>query len=247
MASDSASGSVNPQSGNGSVNPENATGSVTAELKNEIQKIVMGIIPSQVQRAVKSALGEALPEAMKGIAELQRPQSANGEGNNADAEKLSAKARIEALEKQLTDFRNQAKEAEAKARDAALRSRVQAEVSKYLPASDPHHAAYMSLLYDQAKRFADVDGNPVVTFRREGGYQEQVALEQGVKELFDTELKHLTQKPKLDKLPSAGSRGATGNPIPGRNAQNGANRPSPLDQMLSDAAASALRVGANEE
>jgi hypothetical protein len=216
VPSDAADPSVNGSSGTGAVNA-NATSGVTAELKNEIQKIVMGIVREQVPRAVKSAISETVPDALKAImADLQPKQEpatqATPASNPADQEKVTSKARIEALEKQLQAFQQRTSEAEGRARDAAMRSRVQAEVAKFLPASDPNHAAYMGLLYDLQKRFADQDGTPVVKMRREWG-EEAVPLDAGIKELFEGELKHLVQHSKAQNLPTAGYRGAAGQPM----------------------------------
>lgn len=245
--SESADPSVNGHSGSGAVNAGSATSGVTAELKNEIQKVVMGIFREQVPKAVKAAIGEALPEVMRSIGELQQPAlQANGASNSADAEKTTQKARIEALEKQLQDFRKQAQESETRAKDAALRARVQTEIAKFLPASDPNHAAYVSHLYDVTKRFGtDEAGNPVVKFKRDGGYEEQAALEVGVKELFESELRHLVQKPKVANLPAAGIRPAIGQPL--ANARNGASRVNPIDRMMGDIASQIMRSQPTEE
>lgn len=246
--SDSADPSVNGHSGSGAVNAGSASSGVTAELKNEIQKIVMGVFKAHVPNAVRAAIGEALPDAIRSLGELQgnKPEHrANGDSNPADAEKTTQKARIEALEKQLQDFRKQAQEAESRAKDERLRSRVQAEIAKYLPASDPNHAAYMSHLYDVTKRFGtDEHGNPIVKFKRDG-YEDAAALDVGVKELFEGEYKHLVQRSQADKLPTSGIRSAIGQPM--ANGKPGPARANPLDQMLSAAAASALRGAEGKE
>jgi len=216
MSTESADSSVNGSSGTGAVNASNVTSVVTAELKNEIQKIVMGIVKEQVPRAVKSAVSETMPDALRTVmGELQQKQpepQATAVDNPVDADKITQKARIEALEKQLQSFQKQAQDADGRARDASMRSRVQSEVAKFLPASDPNHAAYMGMLYDLQKRFVEADGNPAVKFKREWG-DEMVPLEQGVKELFDGELKHLVQHSRAQSLPPAGFRGANGQAI----------------------------------
>lgn len=241
ITNDSADLSVNGSSGNGAVNA-NATSGVTAELKNEIQKIVMGIFKDQVPRAVKSAVSESIPEALKAVMGDLQPGKANEPasqaaqaGNAADPEKVTQKARIEALEKQLQAFQKRAEDSESRARDASMRSRVQSEVAKFLPANDPNHAAYMGMLYDIQKRFVDADGNPSVKFKREWG-EENVPLEQGVKELFEGELKHLVQHSKAQNLPSAGFRGV-GKPIPGMQVAKGQPQLNPLDRDLIEAVA----------
>ncbi len=242
--SDAADPSVNGSSGSGAVNASNATGGVTADLKNEIQKIVMGIFREQVPRAVKAAIGDALPDALRGLdlGTQDKPEKATS-GNTADSDKTTQKARIEALERQLQDFQKQAKDAEARAKDSMLRARVQQEIAKYLPASDPNHDAYLGKLYDLDKRFGDGESGAFVKFKRDWG-EEPVPLEQGVKELFEGQLRHLVKQPsKADSLPPGRHR-VTGQPM-----TNGkpAPRTNPLDEMLSQVAASALRNGAAEE
>lgn len=241
MSTDSSDPGVNGSSGNGAVKPD-ATSGVNAELKNEIQKIVMGIVKDQIPRAVRSAIGEAIPEALKAITPDLQSKNTDA-GDPAGSDKNTSKARIEALEKQLKDFQQQAKDSDERARSANLRGRVQSEVAKYLPASDPNHAAYMGMLYDLNKRFSEQDGNPTVKFKRDWG-EDFVPLEAGVKELFEGELKHLVQTSKAGQLPATGNRGATGNPM--ANRPNGAQS-NPLDRLLSDVAATAFRNPESKE
>ena len=171
MPIDTAAGSDNPVH----ANEGDTSNGGAADIDARINRAITNHMKRLESKMTSMFSGDALSNAIMGkleefatVAAESSPQSQSA-SNPADQEKVTSKARIEALEKQLQAFQKQTQEAEGRARDAGLRSRVQAEVAKFLPANDPNHAAYMGMLYDLQKRFVDADGNPAVKFKREWG------------------------------------------------------------------------------
>jgi len=211
-----AAGSDNPAHANEGDTSNGSAADIDAKINRAITGHMKRLETKMSQMFSGEAVGNAVMAQLEQIATMAAESTPAAAGTQAsgsvDTDKITQKARIEALEKQLQSFQKQAQDADGRARDASMRSRVQSEVAKFLPASDPNHAAYMGMLYDLQKRFVEADGNPAVKFKREWG-EEMVPLEQGVKELFDGELKHLVQHSRAQSLPPAGFRGANGQTI----------------------------------
>lgn len=234
MSTESDAGSVNSASGNGAVNP-NATSGVTAELKNEIQKIVMGIMKDAVPRAVKQAVTEAVPAALESIAGdamKSAPQSkSDADGGTANDGRITMKA----LESQIKDLTQQiAKRDEAlqqerqRAIDSQMRSEVRDALSTQIGADNPNLPFIMDSLFDARKRFVQQDGQTFVRFKAEyGGDDDHVPLKDGIRRLVEGELKHAIPS-KTANLPPASMR-VRGNPV----ASQPNGKRSALDEILS--------------
>ncbi len=209
-----------------------------------------------IQKLIDDAVGKALAARLPrvknteetiakmvadAIAKLPAPESAKAPVDNGmePESKLTLKALQEqhrALEQKFQLEQKARQEADLRAKAAAQRSMVQAEFAKYVPADSPHHKPYMATLFDVEKRFAEgPDGKFGVKFTREWG-DEIVGVEQGLKELFDTELKYLVTPPsKAPHLPPTGYRQANGNPYKPPAPQQNGQRVNPLFATIADA------------
>lgn len=241
MSQDAANGAGNPINGaSGGGTPAGSGESVTLAQVNEAINKAIGPRLKRAQEDMLAALQQTLPEMLKQVlpeSKVREPEAAAS--NEASSERLTMKAlqeRVENLTKAVQTHQQAAKEADARARDAQMRARVQAEFARHLGADSPHLKPYMATYYDMDKRIVEgPDGTPTVKFKRDG-YDESLSLELGVKELFDSELKHLVQVSKANQLPPANAFGNRGTPwqAPKATAPQGIN---PFDAELLDAVA----------
>ena len=245
MSTESQPGGVTPGTGSAPVNgatdgagsPSAASG-VTADLKNEIQRIVMGVVREHMSKAVKAAVGEAfagdgLRGAIESVLEAMADASPEGEpsapmdappppGDSADGGRLSLKALQEQMDRRLAEERKawQAKfdeerkargDAEARERMTRGRAQVEAMLGKHIGSDNPNVGPLMSHLFDVGKRFAiGDDGSVRVRFKGEFG-EEEAGLEDGFKRLLDADLKPYLPA-RNGGLPPA-SMGARGVPV----------------------------------
>jgi hypothetical protein len=102
--------------------------------------------------------------------------------------------------------------AEHKSSQLKVASDFQAHFQKHLGADSPHLKPYLKYYEDRLK--VGDDGNTYIKMAREG-YEDFIPLEQGMKELVDTDLKHLVAA-KTSHLPPSGPqsvfRGSTFQP-----------------------------------
>lgn len=197
------------------VSGSGAGGSVTASktiddgLKNEIQKIVMGIFKEAVPRVVQQSIQASIPTMLDKIAEealKEAPSSAQAAGNAADGEKPTMKAmqaRIDDLQKALQAQQQAAKEASVRERDVRNRNEVERQLTAKLGAGNPLIGTLMDSLYDVKKRFVEQDGRLTVKFN-DAGYDDFKPLDEGIKMLFDGELKPLVQQSRVPQMPPNG-------------------------------------------
>lgn len=220
----------------------NATGGVTAELKQEIQKVVMGIFKDAVPRLIKQSLTEALPSLVEQFGTKPREDAAikpgDADSGATDPQRLS----LRALEKQVNELNQQLKkrdeaieQKEQQRIDAVMRSQVREGLAGVLGADNPNLGLAMDSLYDARKRFvAGQDGAPLVKFKSEyGSEDEHLSLKDGLKKLAESELKHLMPS-RTGSLPNAPG-GRRGNPL-APPVSGGSN---PFDRVVNDIFASA--------
>lgn len=164
----------------GAVTPSSAAASVTAEMKQELQKIVMGIVPDIVGRSVKKALTDSLPLMLKEMAPAaataddgtKKPDEKTGEGGRS----------LKALETQINELRQQLKtrdeaieQKEMQRVDALMRGEVREALSGILGADNQHLPLVMDSLYDARKRFVKgEDGQTLVKFKPEYGTDDEL-------------------------------------------------------------------------
>lgn len=198
----------------------NHLGRFEKKIAGMLEQNIGGVIEKQLEAMAQAAIADASPEA-------KQPKGGNADGEAKSMKALQEKydAKIAQMEQQFTaKFQASEKarqEAERAAEETALRSSVQAQLAKHLGAESPHLTPYMASLFDVGKRFGkDAEGKPALRKKGEFG-EEWVSLDQGVKELFDGELKHLITSPsKAGGLPPANQGQPRGNPY----QQNG-NQP----------------------
>jgi hypothetical protein len=219
LSTDAGDPSVNGSSGSSAVNAGSPSGGVTPELRNEIQKIVAGIVRDAVPRAIKSAVGEEiapLREALSGLVPQKSENPTPVAGNDASGEKLSLKAlheQIANLNKAIESERSARAKAEAGAKDARMRAEVERRLAAKLGSDNPLVSTLMDSLYDVKRRFVETpDGRLAVKFT-DAGFDDFKSLDEGVDALFAGELKHLVQTSKAAALPPSGYRVA-GQPVP---------------------------------
>lgn len=225
---------VSGSSGASAVNTGSATSGVTAEMKNELQRIVAGMFKDMVPRAVKAAVSEVVPQALQSaLGEvLPKPtesQSAPAGGDNASSEKLSLKALQEQIAKlnQGIDAERRARiDAENKTREVRRISSVESAFAKHLGAESPHLKPYVAHYLAQ---FDERDGQLGRKVTGQYGDEQFVPLDEAVGELFKGDLKYLVQSSKAPNLPATGFGQARGQAyVPPTQAQGKAKGISPL-------------------
>src|SRR5579884_2405527 len=151
MQDNAADGSVNSSSAAASANGSTGTGAVTAEMRNEFQKVVMGILKDAMPRMIAQSIQQVLPAALEGIkgeANQKGPEAAAAAANSGDSEqKLSLKAlheQIAKLNQGIQERDRRVQEAEAKAREVRLRSEVTSQFARHLGADSPHLTPYVN-------------------------------------------------------------------------------------------------------
>lgn len=223
-----------------------ANGGVTPEMRNEFQKVVMGILKDAMPRMIKQSLTESLPSLVEQIGSATKDKSTDKAADLAanDPARLNMKAlenQINELKQQLSK-RDEAIEQERNQRmDAQMRSQVREGLAGVLGADNPNLGLAMDSLYDARKRFvAGQDGSPLVRFKAEYGTEDDhLPLKEGLKKLAESELKHLMPS-KTQGLPAVpGQR--RGNAAP----QAGASGPSHVDRFFGDIASQALNSSAD--
>lgn len=196
-------------SGSGAGGSVNAPKAIDESLKNEIQKIVMGIFKEAVPRVVQQSIQASIPTMLDKIAEeaLKENSAATPTVSNAaDSEKPTMKAlqaEIQNLQKALQAQQQAAKEASIRERDAQNRSQVERQLTAKLGAGNPLIGTLMDSLYDVKKRFVEQDGRLLVKFN-DAGYDDFKPLDEGIKMLFDGELKPLVQQSRVPQMPPNG-------------------------------------------
>lgn len=223
MSTDAPGSGVTDPSVTGGVNPGSAAGGVTPELRNEIQRMVAGIVRDAVPRAVKAAIGDSLAPIQDALAQKAQPQpqqqSEPGDGADSRPTMKALQDRIAKLEQGIEARDKKLAEADNKTRQMRLQNEVHQSFAKHLGADSPHLGPYVAHYLGQ---FVDQDGRSMRKVLDEYGTEKFVPLEDAVGELFKGELKHLVQHSKADKLPQPhpGLRGAFRAP-----QQNGATAP----------------------
>jgi len=210
-----------------------ANGGVTPEMRNEFQKVVMGILKDAMPRMIKQSMSEVVPTLLEQVTASQPKEKP---ADKPEPEGKGEQARLKGLENTINELKQQLKqqgelvEQKEQARiDALMRTQVREAFAGVLGADNPNLGLVMDSYYDARKRFvAGPDGSPLVKFKSDFGDEEQVGLSDGMKRLAEKELKHLVA-PKTAALPTApGVR--RGNPLP----SNGTHGPSPMDRIMND-------------
>ena len=217
-------------SAEGAVNPSNASAGVSAEQKQELQRIVMGVFPDLTKRTLQKTLAESLPSMLKDLIPAAAPASEKKDDDKNEEGRRSLKA----LETQLNELRQQLKtekEATEAARMKAVDQEMRAEAREFLSgivgADNPHLPLVMDSLYDAKKRFVKGEnGETLVRFKPEfGADDEMVPLGKDAAKRLVSELKHVVPS-KTERMPVVGrGRGAV---VP----DGKANGPSGLDTIL---------------
>lgn len=213
MSSDAGSASGNGgNSGIGSGNPGQVDieALVSKAVNEALNKAVPAIIARVAPKMIESHLESVARATQTGSEKPTAAEPADGGGDG----KLTVKVlgeQLEALRKQLRASEERGTAAEAKAKEAGLRSVVLAEMHKHLGADNPMVAPLMDSLYGVHKRFdQDAQGRPVVKFQRDG-YEDVKPLGDGFKELLAGELKAYVPNP-AGRLPPSRVPGAQGQP-----------------------------------
>lgn len=215
------------------VTEPNATGGVTAELKQEIQKVVMGIFKDAVPRLIKQSLTESLPSLVEQFGAKSKEENTTKPGDVDSGANDPQRLSLKALEKQVNDLnqqlkkRDEALETERKrVIDTQLRGSVRDAMASLLGADNPLLGMALDSLYDKHQRFVQGDdGQALVKFKGEYGSEDElVSLKDGMKKLAENELKHMLPS-RTQTLPGVGGR--RGNAI-----QANGNTKSPIDRMF---------------
>lgn len=215
------------------VSEPSANGGVTPEMKNEFQKVVMGILKDAMPRMIKQSIGEALPSLLEQVTASQvkdRPADKEPEAKGEQARYKGLENTINELKLQIQKRDEALEQKESQRVDALMRAQVREGLASVLGADNQNLGLVMDSYYEARKRFVPgQDGSPLVKFKSEyGGEDELVPLADGIKRLADKELKHLIPA-KTGNLPVVpGQR--RGNPVAGQ--QSGA--PNPLDRIMND-------------
>lgn len=226
----------------------NGSGAVnTAEIEKLVNDVVSKAIGARMKRLnLEETIAKAVESQLEKVAQhasVDKPADQPAANGGESGERLNLKAldeRYRQLEQRFQQEQKARQEAESRARDARYRSEVQAELAKHIGADNPHLKPYMATLYDVEKRFGEENGQFGIKFKRDWG-EEHVPLSTGVKELIDTELKHLVQQSKVRDLPPNGAGVVRGNPYQpprphGPQSQPG-QRVNPLYATIADAVA----------
>ncbi len=197
-----------PQHGTAS---DNANASGSSDIDAKINRAITNHIGRLEKRLSQMLTGEALTKAVQSQLEQVRQvptQAADASDQSPDRITLkSLQEQLVASDKARRELEKFLQEKESQVRDERRRSEVRGQFAKYLGADSPHLDPHFAYQYDLKKRFVDGDNGTMVKIKREWG-EELIPLETGVKELFDTELKHLVQSSKAGGLPPASLSGA---------------------------------------
>ncbi len=200
------------------VTGSSGAGAVTPELKQELQKIVMGIVKDFVPRAIKQSLESSSDTMLDQLAD-KLIQSANGDESsgtaapaNGGGDKQQDRLTLKTLQEQIVKLNQgiqerdrKVTEAEQRARETRIRSDVHTQFSRYLGADSPHLAPYVNHFLAQ---FADHDGQTSRKIKNEYGEDAYMPASQAIDELFKGDLKHLVQPARNGGLvPAALARG----------------------------------------
>ncbi len=115
-------------------------------------------------------------------------------------EQVQEKLSLQALQAQIESERKARQAAEAKNTQLKLQGDFQSHFAKHLGADSPHLKPYLKYYEDRLK-LGD-DGQAYLKMQRDG-FEDVVPLEVGMKELLDTDLKHLVSA-KTSHLPPTG-------------------------------------------
>lgn len=210
-----------------------ANGGVTPEMKQEFQKVVMGILKDAMPRMIKQSLTEVLPSVIEQVGTATRPVETKPDPNTGDQAAIWQK-KFNEQDQQIKKFKEEIEQKENARVDALTRSQVRESFAKTFGADHPDLGTLMDSYYDVRKRFATADdGSARVRFKSEyGGDDELVPLDEGMKRLAEKELKHHLPS-KTGNLPIVpGAR--RGNPV----APNGNSGPNAFDRVVNDIFAS---------
>jgi hypothetical protein len=181
---------------------DNLDAKINRAITNHMKRMEAKMNASNAE-LIKNVITEAIAASKSD----QTDAGIKASGNDAGSpDKLTLKAmeeRYRALESKMAAETKSRQEAEERAIDARLRSEVRSKLAGAIDAK--YLDVAMDSLYDARKRFAlGEDGQAGVKFKREGGYEDIVPLEAGIKELVSSELKHFVPA-KNAGLPPAGN------------------------------------------
>lgn len=214
MSSDADAGAGTPASANGSGIPSGGSDGTGADIEQRINDAVNKALSRRLPRAqnTEELIAKKVEEALAKFKADPQPDHDAGDGASAKPGTNKAlQAQIDSLTRQVKEEADKRKAAEDQSRDQRIRGTVGTAFAKHLGADSPHLAPYLATYHDVQKRFVEDDGVIAVKCRRDG-IEELMPLEEGVKQLFDTELKHLVES-KAARLPPAGMPGLRGQPL----------------------------------
>lgn len=214
------------------------------DVNDLVNQVVGKRVKKEIARAMESFRGDLMSLVKEAIGQKPAEQPTNSDqsmaaSNDANEPVKTIKALQEkyeadmkALKAEMSAANKARAEAEAKARDAQVRSQVQAKLAARLGADNPAVGLLMDSLYDVKKRFIEQDGHIGVRFKSAYGDEDDIkSLEEAIPILFDKggELHHfVANQSKAPGLPPGGVRGIP-QTIP--NGQPGAGRPNPLYEV----------------
>ena len=204
-------------SGTGADNPGSGAAPDSAEIQKLVQDAVSKALGPRLQREREreakerqEAIEKMVTAAIEKLGASQTAQQQQQQQPAQPDDKLAAQlkaysSQIEALKKQMEEAETKRVAAEEKERDNRVRSTVRDALVKQMGAENPHLSAYLTMLHDVGKRFVDIDGEVFVKFKN-GDIEDTKTLDDGVKELFKTELKHLAES-RTQSMPARTPRG----------------------------------------
>lgn len=221
-----------------------ANGGVTPEMKQEFQKVVMGILKDAMPRMMEQSMAKLMPALLEKVtAETPRKDEPTTAKPPKDTEGGSETERgaLRALQNQLNELKQQNQKATEELQaerqrviDTQMRGEVQSALAAKLGADNPSLGFLMDSLYDTRKRFVrGENGETLVKFKSAYGDDEMLSLSDGVKKLTESELKSMLPS-ATQNLPGIG-RGGRGSPVPSNGVAS-----NPLDRIMSDVVGRAI-------
>jgi len=193
MSSTSDGASDKAQVGSASDNAEDLEQRIAARLESRMVEQFNKMLGTRLERQLEATFKKWADEAPAQDADKQQP--ANG-GEAAGSERLSMKAlenKIAELQTQIQKRDEEVKAERQRAIDMQTRGEVREKLAAVIGADNPSLPYLMDSLYDTRRRFTKgEDGRTLVKFPNQyGGDDDLLPLEEGLKKLAESDLKHL--------------------------------------------------------
>ncbi len=210
-----AAGSGNSASGTGSAE---AGGLSMAQVNEAINRALSARDRriEEKQAASQQQMLDAIQQMMNG------KQPATPEQQSADSgEKLTLKQMIESERKARQDLEKRLQEEQSKAKDARMRGDLREKIASKIGADSPFLKLIVDSLYDAQKRVVDREGVTMLKFADAYGAEDYKPLDDGIKALFDGELKSVVQQSRVSNMPSNGVARSVGAQPQAQRVDNG--------------------------